>query len=110
MPKNRGAEFLDLIEDLTNDTCVEGEPDCSRCELRKICTFAMNRKTEVRPPAGRSGLGRGAKEAVAKTAKGKHAEQPAAARAAEKKPAPKAAKEAPRSAKPRAGDKRRGTK
>ena len=40
VPKNRGAEFLDLIEDLTNDTCIEGEPDCPRCELRKICTFA----------------------------------------------------------------------
>ena len=58
VPKNRGAEFLDLIEDLTNDTCVEGEPDCIRCELRKICMFAMNRKTEPRP-AGRTGGARG---------------------------------------------------
>ena len=48
VPKNRGAEFLDLIEDLTNDTCVEEEPDCTRCELRKICMFALNRKSEPR--------------------------------------------------------------
>jgi endonuclease III len=46
VPKNRGAEFLDLIEDLANDTCVEGEPDCPRCELRKICPYALNRKQQ----------------------------------------------------------------
>ena len=46
VPKNRGAEFLDLIEDLANDTCVEGEPDCPRCELRKICPFALARKQQ----------------------------------------------------------------
>ncbi len=44
VPKNRGAEFLDLIEDLANDTCVEGEPDCARCELRKMCPYAIARK------------------------------------------------------------------
>ena len=38
--KNRGVEFLDLIEDLAHDTCVAGEPDCPRCELRKICPTA----------------------------------------------------------------------
>jgi endonuclease III len=37
IPKNRGGEFVDLMEELTHDTCVEGEPDCPRCELRKIC-------------------------------------------------------------------------
>jgi endonuclease-3 len=46
VPKNRGAEFLDLLEDLAYDTCVEGEPDCPRCELRKICPFAQVRKQE----------------------------------------------------------------
>ncbi len=55
VPKNRGAEFLDLIEDLANDTCVEGDPDCPRCELRKICVFALNRKPEPQPAqAGRA--------------------------------------------------------
>jgi endonuclease-3 len=37
IPKNRGAEFVDLIEHLAHDTCVEGDPDCPRCELRKVC-------------------------------------------------------------------------
>src|SRR4051794_2080060 len=37
VPKNRGSEFIELIEDLAHDTCVEGIPDCPRCELRKIC-------------------------------------------------------------------------
>ena len=46
VPKNRGAEFLDLLEDLANDTCVDGEPDCPRCELRKICPFVQVRKHE----------------------------------------------------------------
>lgn len=106
VPKNRGPEFLDLIEDLTNDTCIEGEPDCSRCELRKICTFALTRKTEVRSSA-RSASSRAAKEAP-KAAKGKPAEKPPA-RSAKKKPAARSAKEAPRSGKP-PRDKRRGTK
>ena len=46
VPKNRGAEFVDLIEDLAHDTCVEGPPDCPRCELRKICPTGLARKDE----------------------------------------------------------------
>jgi endonuclease-3 len=106
VPKNRGAEFLDLIEDLTNDTCIEGEPDCSRCELRKICTFALTRKTEGRTSSARAAGSRAVKEAP-KEAKGKSAEKPPA-RAA-KKPASRSAKEPPRAGKP-PRDKRRGTK
>jgi endonuclease III len=107
VPKNRGAEFLDLIEDLTNDTCIEGEPDCTRCELRKICTFALNRKTEVRS-TGRTGSTKAAKEAAsAKTAKSKPAEK-STAKTAKKKPPTQSAKEPPRSGKTR-GAKRRGT-
>ncbi len=37
IPKTRGTEFVDLMEELAHDTCVAGEPDCQRCELRKIC-------------------------------------------------------------------------
>ena len=37
VPKNRGGEIGELLEELAHDTCVEGEPDCPRCELRKIC-------------------------------------------------------------------------
>jgi endonuclease III len=50
VPKNRGAEFLDLLEDLANDTCVAGEPDCPRCELRKICSLALARKQDASAP------------------------------------------------------------
>lgn len=43
VPKNRGSEFVDLVEELTHDTCVEGTPDCPRCELRKICPTGQTR-------------------------------------------------------------------
>lgn len=43
IPKNRGAEFVDLMEELTHDTCVEGPPDCPRCELRRICPTGQAR-------------------------------------------------------------------
>lgn len=51
VPKNRGAEFADLIEDLANDTCVEGEPHCTRCELRKICPYALGHRPDRAEPA-----------------------------------------------------------
>jgi endonuclease III len=47
IPKNRGPEFVDLIEDLASDTCVESVPDCLRCELRKHCPTAHSRKEEA---------------------------------------------------------------
>jgi endonuclease III len=52
VPKNRGTEFVDLIEELAHDVCVEGEPDCPRCELRKICPSSRTRKPEpgTKPP------------------------------------------------------------
>jgi endonuclease III len=79
VPKNRGAEFLDLIEDLANDTCVEGQPDCPRCDLRKICPFALARKHQENADAGagRAVKPRAAKEKeadVAKSPRGKEAE------------------------------------
>lgn len=46
VPKNRGLEFGDLTEELAHDTCVEGTPDCPRCELRKICPTGLERKAE----------------------------------------------------------------
>jgi endonuclease-3 len=71
VPKNRGAEFLDLIEELAFDTCVEEEPHCSRCELRKVCAYALTHK-DGKPSASsaRSGSAKAAKE-HAKTAKSK---------------------------------------
>jgi endonuclease III len=96
IPKNRGAEFLDLIEDLVNDTCVENKPDCPHCELRKICHFALAKKYEAHPaaPAGRSRAGRAAKDA-GKASKAKRID----AAPAKKKPAAKPPKEAPRAPK-----------
>ncbi len=47
VPKNRGLEFCDLLEELTHDTCVAGEPICPRCELKKVCPTARNRKDET---------------------------------------------------------------
>jgi endonuclease III len=47
VPKNRGAEFVDLLEDLAHDTCVIPEPDCPRCDLRKICPTGLARKEEA---------------------------------------------------------------
>lgn len=44
VPKNRGLEFCDLLEELAHDTCVDGDPDCPRCELRKTCPTAQTRK------------------------------------------------------------------
>ena len=55
VPKNRGAEFSDLLEELAHDTCVAGTPDCPRCELRKICPTGQERlnadKTATRAAA-----------------------------------------------------------
>lgn len=47
IPKNRGAEFADLIEDLAHDVCLPSEPDCPRCDLRKICPTGLLRKEEA---------------------------------------------------------------
>ena len=55
VPKNRGAEFLDLIEDVANDTCLETDPECPRCELRKVCTYALSHKPGAHAPAHASG-------------------------------------------------------
>jgi endonuclease-3 len=64
VPKNRGQEFSDLVEDLAHDTCVEPEPDCPRCELRKLCPTALSRKAEAasaaKPAKGRGGKAKSA--------------------------------------------------
>jgi endonuclease-3 len=74
VPKNRGAEFLDLVEDLAFDTCVDPEPQCTRCELRKICAYALTHKDGKSPAsATRSGSAKAPKES-AKAAKSKGAD------------------------------------
>ena len=47
IPKNRGVEFADLIEELAHDTCVEGVPNCAQCELKKLCPTAHRLKEEA---------------------------------------------------------------
>jgi endonuclease-3 len=111
VPKNRGAEFLDLIEDLANDTCVEGEPECPRCELRKLCPYALARKHHDGAAAGsRAAKSRATKEKEAEPtrahrAKGAEAAAPAPSK---KPPASRAGKEAPAPTKPSRG--KHGTK
>jgi endonuclease III len=79
VPKNRGVEFLELLEELAHDTCVEPGPDCPRCELRKMCPTALARKHEAHHAAQ-------ANQTAAKAA--------AKAAAEAKKPAKKIAEEA----------------
>ena len=50
VPKNRGAEFADLIEELAHDTCVEGVPDCARCTLSKICPTGQDQAAHGSSP------------------------------------------------------------
>jgi endonuclease-3 len=92
VPKNRGAEFLDLIEDLANDTCVAGEPECPRCELRKICPFALARKQEA-PDSAAAGRAR------SRTPKDKDAAKPPPTKGAEA-PAPAPAPAPPKKGPP----------
>jgi endonuclease-3 len=59
VPKNRGAEFVALIEELAHDVCVEGPPDCPRCDLRKMCPTGQERLAELKqaskpPPKARA--------------------------------------------------------
>jgi len=108
IPKNRGAEFLDLIEELANDTCVEGDPHCSRCELRRQCAFVLTRRSSPpeSAPAARSTSATKPMTAT-RTPKGKTAAK-TGPNQARKRPAKKAVKEPPRSSRSARG--RRGRK
>jgi endonuclease-3 len=74
VPKNRGSEFVELIEELAHDTCIEGEPDCPHCDLRKICRTGI----AYQEHAAAAGTARGArpKSAKAPAAKAKPAPAP----------------------------------
>ncbi len=48
IPKNRGEEFVDLVEELAHDTCVQENPDCPRCDLRKICPAGQENLTAAK--------------------------------------------------------------
>ena len=70
IPKNRGHEFMDVMEDLTHDVCLEENPLCGRCALQSICPFGKDRGHQT-TSAARSTTRRAAKsttEAKDKTA------------------------------------------
>ena len=77
VPKNRGVEFLELIEELAHDTCVESAPDCPRCELRKVCPFSLAKKYELPSPPADPGRARQAAAAKASGDGAKAARKPA---------------------------------
>ncbi len=60
VPKNRGGEFGDLVEELAHDTCVEGDPDCPRCELQQVCPTGRA-YTAPPPPTKPAGKGKAGK-------------------------------------------------
>jgi endonuclease-3 len=66
VPKNRSAEFVDLIEELAHDVCVAGVPDCPRCDLRKICPTARARLAPATAGAGKPSKPRTAKPPASK--------------------------------------------
>ncbi|WP_169973938.1 endonuclease III domain-containing protein [Tautonia rosea] len=37
VPKTRGPEFTDLLEELAHDPCVADDPNCPECVLVKLC-------------------------------------------------------------------------
>jgi endonuclease-3 len=52
VPKTRGPEFVDLLEGLAHDTCVEVDPICPDCVLVKLCpTGQRNLNPEKSGPA-----------------------------------------------------------
>lgn len=96
IPKNRGAEFSDLVEELCHDTCVPGPPDCPRCDLKKTCPTGQTRLTAKREPAKTKvkaapptkAPASKAKTPVPKAATPKTKPAPKPAKATPKKPAP----------------------
>jgi endonuclease-3 len=111
IPKNRAAEFIDLTEELAQDVCLEGEPDCPRCELRKGCPTSHARKEEAaaaakqaaaaarvaakeKEKAAREAVKEKEKEKEKEKAKQKPKEKVAVAKSKESKPVVKAAAKA----------------
>ncbi len=64
VPKTRGGEFLDLMESLVHDTCLPIEPECPRCELKKMCPTGIARIANP-PPKPVSKVAETAKPKVA---------------------------------------------
>lgn len=43
VPKARGPQFIELVTLLAHDLCVDGEPNCPACPLRKDCPTGQER-------------------------------------------------------------------
>ncbi len=103
VPKNRGVEFAELIEDLANDVCKLETPECPRCDLRKHCDYAKLQTTE-RTATARAAVKSAAESAKAQAqAAAKPAKKPATAKGkppAKSTPAPKQAAPAAKSPPP----------
>jgi endonuclease-3 len=87
IPKNRGEDFIDLMEELCHDTCLETLPECGRCELRKICPTGIRRQ-EVEREAAKAARKAPAKAATAPAPK-PAAKTPAKKATGGRTPAPK---------------------
>ncbi len=105
VPKNRGIEFLEVLEELAHDTCVAGDPECPRCELKKICPFSLARKQAAQAPkpaakaAAKPTAAKAAepsKKAASEKTKGKAAAPTASAKNPPAKQAPPAPSRSPR--------------
>ncbi|QDV38065.1 endonuclease III domain-containing protein [Tautonia plasticadhaerens] len=55
VPKAKGLEFVDLLEELAHDTCVAGEPDCPECVLLKQCPTGQARGASKAKPSAAAG-------------------------------------------------------
>jgi endonuclease III len=96
IPKNRGVEFLELLEELAHDTCVASNPECPRCDLRKICHYVQTKKHEAQQPAPAKASSKPAPVPQKPTKKPAHEAAKPAHEAAKPKPAPTAKKPAPK--------------
>ena len=66
VPKTRGPEFADLLEDLAHDTCVAGNPHCPECVLVKLCpTGQQHLNSEKTVPASGSESASGSRRRAA---------------------------------------------
>ena len=105
IPKNRGVEFLALLERLAQYPCVADQPECPECDLRKICPTGLARVVELRhaAKAGAAAAKTAAKAAASASAK---TEVKPEVKAASRKsapapaPAPSARSRSPKSAPP----------
>jgi endonuclease III len=55
IPKTKGPEFADRLEELAHDTCVADDPDCPECVLVKVCPTGQDRLAGSKTAPGSRG-------------------------------------------------------